>query len=167
MKRKILSTVKFVPASKKPQATPLQLSPFERAVETITNSLLVQSEYAATLLRGEPLKKRVRRMFWQQPDGTWRFKLRLGLDPVVFDSDENEIQVNSLEEVIGLCETLIEAVHAGELDEEIKETVRTRPVRGRYAKKQTPEDEIEEEVEEEIEAKPATPLRRRVGRSAA
>lgn len=73
-------------------------------------------------------------MFWAYK-GSWRFRLRLGLDPVVFATEECEIEVETLEDVISLCEVLIEAITNGDLDNEIRETIRTRPQRGRFMRR--------------------------------
>lgn len=60
--------------------------------------------------------KRLRQWFWHDVTGTWFLELRYGNRSMVLNGDKTAIEVGGKDQLVGVLETLIAAVKAGELD---------------------------------------------------
>ncbi len=124
--------------------------PLDRARETLINDLADQKYFAELILARDELPPRTRLMFWLYR-GTYRFLPKVWVDAVKIDQDNPEILCKNLNEVMEVCDTLIEAATAGELDDALKQMIATRPKRGR-AKSKFIRDAASEELSEKLHA---------------
>jgi hypothetical protein len=147
----ILDSLTFAETSKKPVGK--IVAPIVKAKTKFMEGLVEQRRFARLLTSGDELPKRTRLMFWTF-FGSCRFLPKLGFDAVIINKDQPEIVCSDLEEVARVCDLLIEATKAGELDDAIRETIKTRPLRGRALAQakmvaEPPFDEVAEEAEPE------------------
>jgi hypothetical protein len=56
------------------------------------------------------------------PDGSYAFFVRSGLKPIEFDKGKTAIAVSSLDKLPSVIDTLIAALRAGELDEQLAQS---------------------------------------------
>ncbi len=67
------------------------------------------------------VEKQQRVMPWWRvlPDGSYAFFVRSGLKPIEFDRGKTAIAVSSLDKLPSIIDTIITAVRAGELDDQL------------------------------------------------
>ena len=93
---------------------------------TLTRQKWIADENGIKQLR--ELKKRVRAWWRTDPTGAVVLTVRYGAKPIEFEKGKAGIAVPSKEKLIGVIETLIAAVKAGELDEVLAQQGRARGV---------------------------------------
>jgi hypothetical protein len=128
----ILDKLTFAEESHKPVGK--VVDPLAKAKDNLIGALQEQKGFAKLLMEGKEPPKRSRLMFWQF-SGSYRLLPKIGFDAVKIHPNQPEIVCAELEEVMQVCDTLIEATKAGELNEAIRRTISTRPLRGRAAAK--------------------------------
>lgn len=82
------------------------------------------------------IDKPLRTQKWWQPDqnGGYLLTVKVGSKRIEFEKGKAAIVVPSLDKLAGVIDTLIKAVRAGELDEQITQSTRFgRPIPGRKA----------------------------------
>ncbi len=77
-------------------------------------------------------EKRVRQWFWHNLDGQWFLEIRFGNKVVGLGKNKTAIEVGGKENLVATIETVIDAVKAGELDEQVTAIagMRAKPMRG-------------------------------------
>lgn len=82
----------------------------------------------------QEVPKRTKRWFWKEPDGSVCLKLFYGAS-VVSLGDNSTIEIDTLDKLPGMIDTIVEAVSAGELDEPLKTASDERRSKFRRVKK--------------------------------
>ena len=153
----ILDSLTFAETSKKPIGK--IVDPFVKAKGKFIDGLVEQRGFARLLMNGDELPKRIRLMFWTF-FGSYRFMPKLGFDAVIIiNKDQPEIVCSDLEEVARVCDVLIEATKAGELDDALREVIKTRPLRGRAAAQAKIVAESPFEEEDQVEEPELAPVK--------
>jgi len=61
-------------------------------------------------------KRRLRKWYWQDGDGTWYLELRYGGKVMNIEGDKAAIEAGKIKDIPKIIDTVIDAVKAGELD---------------------------------------------------
>jgi len=130
MSSPILKSFTFV-AQPKPSSDPLTIKR-ERMIARLDDQkkLLADPNYVRTVKRWERkeggekvlLERPLRTTKWWQPDGNGAFvmSVKIGSRRIEFEKGKAAISVASLDKLPAVIDTLIKAVRAGELDEQLK-----------------------------------------------
>lgn len=70
--------------------------------------------------------RHVRRGWFQDATGTLFFQIRYGAKPLEFSKGVNAVEVGKLDALPGIIETLVQAVQAGELDQQLAAAAQER-----------------------------------------
>lgn len=131
MSASILKSFTFV-AQPKPTSDPLMIKR-ERMIARLDDQkkLLADPNYVRTVKRWERreggekvlMERPLRTTKWWQPDGNGAFvmSVKIGSKRVEFEKGKAAISVASLDKLAAVIDTLIKAVRAGELDEQLKQ----------------------------------------------
>lgn len=90
-----------------------------------TKTIYVPDKRTGEITR-QQVSRRLRRWFWQNPDGTASLQLFYGNVPLRIQGSDTTIEVKSLSAVPNTIDLVIEAIEAGELDEALSEAMEAR-----------------------------------------
>lgn len=134
MSASILKSFTFV-AQPKPTSDPLMIKR-ERMVARLDDQkkLLADPNYIRTVKRWERkegdekvlVEKPLRTSKWWQTDGNGAYvmNVKIGSKRIEFEKGKAAISVASLDKLPGVIDSLIKAVRAGELDEQLKQVAK-------------------------------------------
>jgi hypothetical protein len=144
MSSSILKSFTFVPQPK-PSSDPLIIKR-ERMIARLEDQkkLLAEPNFVRTVKRWERkdggekvlVEKPLRTSKWWQPDqsGSYVMTMKIGSKRIEFEKGKAAIAVGSLEKLPNVIDSLIKAVRAGELDEQLKQSSKFgRPIPPRKA----------------------------------